>query len=167
MAHTIVELTWISFLLHDLGVHLSSPPILFCDNLSALHMTVNLVFHARSKYIEINYYYVHEQVAIGLLQTWHVPAPLQLEDIFTKPLRRPTLYSLHTKLDLLPQHNLRGSIENTQGDPVATTPNMAIVPITPIAQEDPTAKTPNMEITEYTDPQKSTNIYNTLYGKIS
>ncbi|XP_040996063.1 uncharacterized mitochondrial protein AtMg00810-like [Juglans microcarpa x Juglans regia] len=72
MAHTAAELTWISILLSDLGVQLSSPPILFCDNLSALYMTVNPVFYARSKHIEIDYHYVREHVALGLLETRHV-----------------------------------------------------------------------------------------------
>ncbi|XP_042939363.1 uncharacterized mitochondrial protein AtMg00810-like [Carya illinoinensis] len=46
MAHTTAELTWISFLLRDLGIHLTSMPLLLCDNISALYMTVNPVFHA-------------------------------------------------------------------------------------------------------------------------
>jgi hypothetical protein len=52
MANTAAELTWLTFLLRDLRVPQSQPPILFCDNLSALHMTINPVFHARSKHID-------------------------------------------------------------------------------------------------------------------
>lgn len=50
MASTVSELIWLCFILQDLGIHLSRPLILYCDNLSALHMTVNLVFHACSKH---------------------------------------------------------------------------------------------------------------------
>jgi hypothetical protein len=69
MASTAAELTWLSFILRDLGIHLSRPPILHCDNLSALHMTVNPVFHGRSKHIELDYHYVREKVALGTLET--------------------------------------------------------------------------------------------------
>ena len=47
----------------------SSPSILHCDNLSALHMMVNPMFHAHSKHIELDYHFVHEYVALGLLIT--------------------------------------------------------------------------------------------------
>ena len=53
MANTIAELTWMSFILKDLHIPLASTPTLYCDNTSALHTTINLVFHARSKHIEI------------------------------------------------------------------------------------------------------------------
>jgi hypothetical protein len=45
MASAAAELTWLSFLLRDLGLELPKAPIIFCDNLSAFHMTVNPVFH--------------------------------------------------------------------------------------------------------------------------
>ena len=69
MANTAAELTWMSFILKDLHIPLASTPTLYCDNTSALHMTINLVFHARSKHIELDYHFVHERVALGLLVT--------------------------------------------------------------------------------------------------
>ncbi|RVW46099.1 putative mitochondrial protein [Vitis vinifera] len=53
----------------DLHISLASAPTLYCDNTSALHMTINLVFHARSKHIELDYHFVCERVALGLLVT--------------------------------------------------------------------------------------------------
>ena len=88
MSSIVVELTWLSFLLRDLGIALLRPPILHCDNLSALHMTVNPVFHGRTKHIELDYHYVHEKVALGSLETRFVPSNHQLVDIFTKPLSK-------------------------------------------------------------------------------
>ena len=54
MANTTAKLTWLTFLLRDLPVPQSRRPLLFYDNLSALHMTVNPVFHARRKNIELD-----------------------------------------------------------------------------------------------------------------
>ena len=57
----------------DMGVTFSGPTILFCDNKSALYMTINPVFHARSKHIEIDYHFVREKVAIRALITRYIP----------------------------------------------------------------------------------------------
>ena len=60
LASATAELTWTTYLLRDVGVSLPQPPQLFSDNLSALHMTINPVFHARTKHIELDYHFVHE-----------------------------------------------------------------------------------------------------------
>lgn len=65
LASAAAEITWLSFILRDNGLYLRQPPTLFCDNISALHMTVNLVFKARTKHIEIDYHFVREKVALG------------------------------------------------------------------------------------------------------
>ena len=48
------------YLLHDLGVFFRSVPTLYCDNMSALYMTVNQVMHARTKHVEIDYHFIRE-----------------------------------------------------------------------------------------------------------
>ena len=111
MAFTAAELTWLSFILLDLGIPLPCPPILHCDNLSALYMTVNPVFHGRTKHIELYYHYVRERVALGALETCFVPSKHQLANIFTKPLSKALFLDLRLKLGLVfdPRHSLRGS----------------------------------------------------------
>ncbi|WJZ83191.1 hypothetical protein VitviT2T_002894 [Vitis vinifera] len=91
MAHTAAELTWMSFILNDLHIPLASTPTLYCDNTSALHMTINPVFHARSKHIELDYHFVRERVALGLLVTQHISIEKQVADLFTKPMPKKTL----------------------------------------------------------------------------
>ena len=46
LAFSIVELTWITYLLWDNGVPFFKPPKLFCDNIRALKIFVNPMFHA-------------------------------------------------------------------------------------------------------------------------
>lgn len=61
-------------------------PILYCDNVSALHLTVYLFFRARTKHGKTDYHYVREQFAVHKLETQHVSTSDQLGDIFRKPL---------------------------------------------------------------------------------
>ncbi|KAK2990712.1 hypothetical protein RJ640_009878 [Escallonia rubra] len=122
MAFTTVELTWLSFLLRDVGIVQHHPSTLFCDNLAALYMSINPVFHARTKHIEVDYHFVREKVAIGSLVIQFVSSNQQLADIFTKPLSRDAFQHLRTKLGLCSymQPSLRGSNENlnsNQTDP--------------------------------------------------
>ncbi|GKU90440.1 hypothetical protein SLEP1_g4433 [Rubroshorea leprosula] len=53
----------------DIGVSLPHPPQHFSDNISSLHMSVNLAFHARTKHIELDYHFVQEKMALGTLIT--------------------------------------------------------------------------------------------------
>jgi hypothetical protein len=98
MSTTTAELTWLLFLLRDIGIHLPTPPVLFCDNTSALHLTVNLVFHTGTKHIELDVHFVHEKVVAGQLVTRFVPTHLQIADIFTKALSKDSFHGLRSKL---------------------------------------------------------------------
>jgi len=124
MANTTAELTWLAFILKDLRITLSSPPILYCDNLSALHMTVNPVFHARSKHIELDYHFVRERVARGLLVTQHISSVNQVADLFTKPMSKAALQYFRNKLCLQPRQSLREGVNHLlQLDTVGTANN--------------------------------------------
>ena len=74
------------FLRRDMHIHLVNTPKLFCDYMSALHMSINQVFHAKTKHIEIDYHFVRKKVALGLLITRYVPSQELSTDLSTKPL---------------------------------------------------------------------------------
>ena len=114
MTNTAAELTWLTFLLQDLRISLASLPLLYCDNLNALHMTINPVFHAHYKHIELDYHYARERVALGHLVTHHIPTHDQVADLFTKPMSKATLMHFQTKLCLQPRPRLREDINNNQ-----------------------------------------------------
>lgn len=54
---TIVELTRITYLFREIGITLSPLLQLFNDNISALHMTINPIFHSRINHIELDYHF--------------------------------------------------------------------------------------------------------------
>ena len=62
LATTAAELVWIHQVLKDLGLFLSFAPKLWCDNVSALAIASNPVFHAHTKHVEVDYHFVHERV---------------------------------------------------------------------------------------------------------
>ena len=45
LATTTAELYWLRQVLKDLGIYLSAPPELWCDNVSALAIASNPIFH--------------------------------------------------------------------------------------------------------------------------
>ncbi|RVW95106.1 Retrovirus-related Pol polyprotein from transposon RE1 [Vitis vinifera] len=110
-ASSAVEITWLTFLLRDIGIRLCEPPQLLCGNLNALHMIVNPVFHAHSKHIELDYHYVREKVASGVLITHFLPSSLQVANIFTKALPKTSFQVFRFKLGVhkLPLTSLRGA----------------------------------------------------------
>lgn len=114
LASATADLTWITFVLRDIGVSLHSPTILFCDNQSAISLTANPILHARTKHIEVDFHFVREKVASGSLCVRYVPSHNQVADIFTKPLSKLTHSSLRLKLGIgsSPLPNLRGDVKD-------------------------------------------------------
>ncbi|KAI5339023.1 hypothetical protein L3X38_018295 [Prunus dulcis] len=100
LTHTAAELRWLCYLFRELGIPLRSAPCIYVDNLSALYMAANPIFHARTRHIEIDYHFVRELVARKALCTSYVPSSHQLADIFTKGLGRARFSLLKSKLNL-------------------------------------------------------------------
>jgi histone deacetylase 1/2 len=101
LANGAAEALWVDSLLRELGVTQQRPPILWCDNLGATYLTANPVFHARMKHIEVDFHFVREQVAAGLLDVRFISTNDQLADVFTKPATRQMLDRFKNNLNLV------------------------------------------------------------------
>ena len=86
MAQSVSEIMWIRQLLIEVGIETSVPAKLWCDNQAAIHIASNPVYHEQTKHIEIDCYFVHKKIQLGLISTRHVKTKEQLGDILTKPL---------------------------------------------------------------------------------
>lgn len=100
MAHTTAEVVWLRWLLHDMGVHLSSPTPMFCDNKSAIQIAHNSVFHERTKNIEIDCHFVRHNFYCGTISLPYISSSLQLVDFFTKSHTIVRLKFLLNKLSM-------------------------------------------------------------------
>jgi hypothetical protein len=98
MAVTTTEVMWLTSLLHELGHCLSSPPTLWCDNLGAMFLVVNPIFHAITKHIELDFHFVREQLAAKKLSVRFICYADQLDDFFTKSLAKTCFQLLRSKL---------------------------------------------------------------------
>ncbi|XP_024163972.1 uncharacterized mitochondrial protein AtMg00810-like [Rosa chinensis] len=72
MTGTFCELTWLHYLLRDLGLSLREPALLFCDNKAALHIAANPVFHERTRHIEMDCHYIRDKILDGYVAMRYV-----------------------------------------------------------------------------------------------
>ena len=86
LSSTSAEIDWIKQLLVFLCVPIDQPPVLFCDNLSAIALSFNPIQHQKTKHIEIDVHFVRERVANNQLHVQFVSSSEQFADILTKGL---------------------------------------------------------------------------------
>ncbi|GKA15002.1 zinc finger, CCHC-type containing protein [Tanacetum coccineum] len=79
---------WLKRLLNELTGWEEKRITLKVDNVSAIALVRNPVFHGRSKHIDIRYHFIRECVENGHINVEHVSGELQRADILTKALPR-------------------------------------------------------------------------------
>jgi hypothetical protein len=54
----VAEATWLRQLLHELQTLSSRCTLVYCDNISAVYLSINPVQHQRTKHVEIDLHFV-------------------------------------------------------------------------------------------------------------
>ena len=114
MATIAVELSWLCTLFKELRIYLSHIPIIWCNNVSAIALSANPVFHYRTKHLEVDYHFTREKALHKQLQIGFVSGRDNFADIFTKSLSVLLFHVIHSKLlvDSSPI-SLRGDVEHS------------------------------------------------------
>jgi hypothetical protein len=84
VANSVTKATWRHQLLLELHQPLQRAMVVYCDNMSVVCLSTNLVQHQHTKHVEIDLHFVRERVAASVVRVLHVPTTSQLVDIFTK-----------------------------------------------------------------------------------
>ncbi|GJZ01829.1 cysteine-rich receptor-like protein kinase 8 [Tanacetum coccineum] len=82
------ELLWIKCLFKDLGLTISSPTSVYCDNASAIAFASNPVQHARTKHIEIDCHFERDKIRQGLILPTFIPTQHQFVVFLLKRKKR-------------------------------------------------------------------------------
>lgn len=105
---TVVELYWIHMVLKDLHIPLAKVPHIWCDNLDAITLASNPIFHARAKHVEVDVYFIQEKVFNKDVVIKFLSTHDQIANIFTKGLTFSRFLFLKSKFMLgLPPIRLR------------------------------------------------------------
>ena len=64
LAGATAEILWLRNLFQELRPVLSSPPSIYCDNVSATYVSANSLFHSKMKHLALDYHFVRENVQL-------------------------------------------------------------------------------------------------------
>jgi len=93
---------------------MDAPIVIYYDNISSILLANNLVYHTRTKHIEVHYHFIKEKVLAKEIDLIHVSTENQVADIFTKVLGTDKLKRFKKMLGVLEVDlSLRGSVENS------------------------------------------------------
>jgi len=112
LAIVTAELFWLRMLFCELHIPLLTAPVVWCDNISALALATNPVYHARTKHIEVDYHFVREKVLNQDISLAFISTDDQIADVFTKGLSTARFLFLKSKMKVIPSPvSLRGDVK--------------------------------------------------------
>lgn len=101
MASVVSEITWLLGLFTELGVSIHMLVTIFSDSKSAIQLSTNLIFHERTKHIEIDCHFIRDRIKSGMVEIVHVPTRQQVAHLLTKGLSQAQHSYLLAKLGVL------------------------------------------------------------------
>jgi hypothetical protein len=84
MTHSAKEAIWLRALIGDLHKPFTSPTPLHCDNQSAIALSKENQFHARTKRNDLRYHFIRETIEDGHISVPYCPTEEMTADIFYK-----------------------------------------------------------------------------------
>ena len=82
---------------------------LWCDNKSAIKISLNPVQHFKTKHIEIRYHFIRDHIRRGEIELNYVNTHDNHADIFTKSLDEARIRELRHELNIIDSSNVSGT----------------------------------------------------------
>ena len=89
LTHATTNAIWLRSFLSELHLPQRDSTAIKSDNLSAIALTQNSQFHARTKHIDIQHHFVRERTEANEIEVTFCPTNEMAADILTKALPRP------------------------------------------------------------------------------
>ena len=86
--HAGKEVVWFHQFLAELGYTFNSPSILQIDNQSAISVAKNPEHHSRMKHLNLQFFWLHNEVVGGTLSPLFIPTTNMTADLLIKPLEQ-------------------------------------------------------------------------------
>jgi hypothetical protein len=96
VANAVAEACW----LQQLHAPLSNSILIYCDNVSAVYLSTNLVQHQHTKHVEIDLHFIRERDTIGDVRVLHVPTTSQFANIFMKGMPTSLFLEFRSSLNI-------------------------------------------------------------------
>jgi hypothetical protein len=103
---------WLRFVLDDFGEMQAEVTPLFYDNMSAISMAKNPVFHQKTRHINKKYHFIREALQEGVINMQFCRSEEQLADIFTKAFPKDRFKQLRLNLEVKPVSSLGEVVES-------------------------------------------------------
>jgi len=100
------EAIWLRKLIFGLFGNKLETTVIHCDNQSCMKLTENLVFHDRSKHIDMKYHYIKDMVQRKTIKLQYIATSEQIADILNKPLLLKQFLHLRGKLGVVENASL-------------------------------------------------------------
>ena len=109
----VKECIWLRDLCMEFGVPQTKPTPIYCDNESAVKLTRNPEFHARTKHIAVAFHFAREQQRSGVILAVPCNTTEQGADYLTKPLALQPFLTCRERVGQAPPPDTsRGSVKS-------------------------------------------------------
>lgn len=92
---------WMRRILEELGQKEEKKTVIQCDNISTIKLSKNVVFHGKSKHIDVRFHFLRNLVKDEIVELSHCSSQDQLADIMTKPLKLDQFLKFRNMLGMI------------------------------------------------------------------
>lgn len=80
------QIVWLRKVMKDLCHEEKEATLIYCDNLSTVNLSKNIIFRGRIKHVEIKHYYICELIVKDEVKLVHLNTEDETTDVLTKSL---------------------------------------------------------------------------------